>query len=647
MPPRSTPSAPTSKKAPAGKERPREKKSPLNTKVTFSIWYVLLAIWGVYLLQYGISHYYGPKRIPYSEFLQALNENRVLEVAITQDAIEGRMHPRHSGQPPAENATEPAKPETIIFSTVRVETDLSQQLAKFGVKFRGEIESTLWRDVVSWLIPIVVFGVGWFFIIRRMTPGAGMLSMGRSKAKVYMEKSIPTRFADVAGADEAKEELQEIIEFLKNPKVFTRLGGRLPKGVLLVGPPGTGKTLLAKAVAGEARTPFFSLSGSDFMEMLVGVGAARVRDLFQEARDKAPCIIFIDELDAIGKSRGPGGFSGNDEREQTLNQLLVEMDGFDARVGVIIMAATNRPEILDPALLRAGRFDRQVLVDKPDVHGREAILKVHARTVITAPDVDLLQIAQRTPGFSGADLANVTNEAALLAARRKKDAVEMADFEEAVDRVIGGLEKKNRVINPKEKRIVAYHETGHALVAAATPGADPVHKISIIPRGMAALGYTEQRPTDDRYLLSKTELLARIDVLLGGRVAEELVFGDVTTGAHNDLQRASDIARAMVTEYGMGETLGLASFPQRGQSMFLAQEGMGVNPREYSEATAARLDQEVKGILTGREAHVRALLTARTAQLHTIAARLLETEVMGQEEFMRLAESTPTGSIFP
>ena len=462
------------------------------------------------------------------------------------------------------------------------------------------------------------------------------MSFGKNKAKIVGEKDIQTRFDDVAGADEAKEELQEIINFLENSHLYQEIGGQMPKGVLLVGPPGTGKTLIARAVAGEAGVPFFSISGSDFVEMFVGMGAARVRDLFVQAREKAPCIIFIDELDAIGKARGAGMIGGHDEREQTLNQLLVEMDGFDTRVGIVIMAATNRPEVLDPALLRSGRFDRQILVDRPDINGREAILNIHAQKIKLADDVDLKVIAQKTPGFSGADLANAINEAALLAVRKNKQKVGMEELDEAVDRIIGGLEKKNRVINPKEKKIVAYHEVGHALVAALTSEAEPVHKISIIPRGLAALGYTQQRPTEDRYLMSHKELLSKIDVLLGGRVAEKIMFDSVTTGAGNDLMRATDIARAIVSEYGMGETLGLSTYPKQGAPVFLQSQQTFGGGREYSDETAAQLDREVKSILDQREKHVMDLLTSRKETMVKIAEKLLEKEVIYEEDFKKM-----------
>jgi cell division protease FtsH len=479
----------------------------------------------------------------------------------------------------------------------------------------------------------------WRFMFKKLGPGQGMLSLGglgRNRAKIYAQSEIGVTFDDVAGVEEAKEELQEVVEFLKHPKKFQNLGGRIPKGVLLVGPPGTGKTLLAKAVAGEAGVPFFSVSGSEFVEMFVGLGAARVRDLFAQAQEKAPCIIFVDELDALGKARGANPLGGHDEREQTLNQLLVEMDGFDPKKGVIIMAATNRPEILDPALLRPGRFDRQVLVDRPDIQGREAILRVHAKGVKLAPNVALKVLAARTAGFVGADLANLINEGALLAARRGKAQVEMADLEEAIDRVVAGLEKKARVMNPKERERVAYHETGHALVAASVPSGDPVHKISIIPRGIAALGYTLQLPTEDRYLLTRSELLDRLAVLLGGRVAEQITFGEVSTGAQNDLQRAADIARRMVKEYGMSERLGALAFEPERRPLFLpAGDGL-TGGKAYSEETAREIDIEVKRIVDETEGRVRTILTQGNGHLRALAQRLLEKEVLEGEELRQL-----------
>ena len=591
----------------------------------FSLWYVLIAIWGVLLLNNFIVTNYGPKNLPYSEFLAKLQDDQIEEVSITGDLISGKMKLKEDGEA-----------KDVDFVTRRVDQDLSTELAKHKVIFRAQPESTFLRDVLSWIIPIFIFFGIWYFLMQRLNPGSGVMAFGKNKARVYAEKDLDTRFSDVAGCDEAKAELVEIIDYLKTPERFQRLGGQMPKGVLLIGPPGTGKTLLARAVAGEAQVPFFSISGSEFVEMFVGVGASRVRELFTQAREKAPCIIFIDELDAIGKSRGGAIMGGHDEREQTLNQLLVEMDGFDPRVGVIIMAATNRPETLDPALLRAGRFDRQVLVDKPDVTGREQILLVHAKKIVLAPDVELAVIARKTPGFSGADLANAINEAALLAARKDKDAVGMPDLEEAVDRIMGGLEKKNRVINPKEKKIVAFHESGHALVATFTPGSDAVHKISIVPRGIGALGWTQQLPTEDRYLMTQPELLAKIDVLLGGRAAERLVFGETSTGAHNDLQRATDIARAMVAEYGMGKTLGPATYPRQNRPMFLSPEQASLGGREYSEATAGRIDVEVKEILEAADIRVDALLAGKRDVLNRVATALLDKETLDEAAFKEL-----------
>ncbi len=599
----------------------------MEKKHKFNIYYILMAVWGVLILQNLIFGQFRPKVIPYSEFIDAVMNDRVIEISVGQDTITGKMKT-------AENST-----EQLLFKTVRVDSDLSAKLAQHNVKFSGQVENTFFRSLLSWVIPIAIFYFIWFFLMRRMQMGqASMLQLGKNKAKVVGEDDIETRFTDVAGAEEAKEELVEIVDYLKDPKMYQDIGGRMPKGVLLVGPPGTGKTLIARAVAGEASAPFFSLSGSDFVEMFVGMGAARVRDLFTQARQKAPCIIFIDELDAMGKARGAGMIGGHDEREQTLNQLLVEMDGFDASQGVVIMAATNRPEVLDPALLRSGRFDRQVLVDRPDLRGREDILKIHSRKIKLAEDVDLKVIAQKTPGLSGADLANIINEAALLAVRKRKQKVGMPELDEAVDRLIGGLEKKNRVINPKEKQTVAYHEVGHALVAALTPGADPVHKISIIPRGLAALGYTQQRPTEDRYLMSRKELMGKIDVLLGGRIAEKLVFNDVTTGAGNDLMRATDIARAMVAEYGMGDTLGLSTYPRQRTPVFLQTQTSYTGGPEYSQETAAKLDAEIKNILDQREKHVTSLLTDNKETLEKVAQTLLEKEVIYEDEFKMILQ---------
>jgi cell division protease FtsH len=471
--------------------------------------------------------------------------------------------------------------------------------------------------------------------MRRMGRGPEFMSAGRSKAKILAEDQLDVTFNDVAGVDEAKEELKEIVEFLKDPKKFSYLGGKLPKGALLVGPPGCGKTLLAKAVAGEAKVPFFSISGSEFVEMFVGVGAARVRDLFARAIEKAPCIIFVDELDALGKARGMNPVGGHDEREQTLNQLLVEMDGFDTKKGVILMAATNRPEILDPALLRPGRFDRHILVDRPDITGRQAILEIHAKGVKLAKDVDFTALAGLTPGFVGADLANVINEAALLAARRGKKSVGMAEMEEAIERIVAGLEKKTRVMNKQERRIVAYHELGHALVALSVPNADPVQKVSIIPRGIAALGYTLQRPTEDRYLMTKSELIDKLTTLLGGRVAEELAFDEVSTGAQNDLVKATDIARSMVKEFGMSESMGLVAFERNRQSLYL-QNPQFPAAQEYSEKTSREIDAEIKRIVDEAHARARKILTKKKKILDKVAQILLKKEVIGGEELKQL-----------
>ncbi len=538
---------------------------PIEKKTHFSIWYFVLAMIILMAFQtYFLADQVG--QIPYNEFKKLLKSNKLSDIVIYEDLISGKVKAAEiEGLVSAETIKQLGKGKgDRSFVTARVQDpDLIKDLESAGIKFTGKLENKLVKFFTNWILPIAFFVVIWGFLMRRMGGASGgLMSIGKSKAKVYMEKDINIKFDDVAGIDEAKEELQEVIEFLKFPQKFQRLGGKIPKGVLLVGAPGTGKTLLAKAVAGEAGVPFFSMSGSDFVEMFVGVGAARVRDLFTQAQQKAPCIIFVDELDAIGKARGINPMGGHDEREQTLNQLLVEMDGFNTEKGVIIMAATNRPEILDPALLRPGRFDRHVMIDKPDVLGREAILKVHSKGVTLAPEVDLKVIAARTPGFVGADLANIVNEAALLAARKDKKEVDMKDFDEAIDRVIAGLEKKNRRMNEKEKEIVAYHEAGHAIVAEILPNADPVHKVSIIPRGIGALGYTQQLPTEDRYLMTKGELLDRMGVLLGGRIAEELHFKEISTGAQNDLLRATDIAERMVREYGMSD-LGVVTFEKR------------------------------------------------------------------------------------
>jgi cell division protease FtsH len=507
-------------------------------------------------------------------------------------------------------------------------------LEKNKVEYAGQFENPWVKELISWVLPMLILFAVWIIVFKKVGPGGSIMSFAKTKAKLYSKDETNVTFDDVAGVEEAKEELIELIDFLKNPEKFRNLGGKVPKGFLLIGPPGTGKTLLARAVAGEARVPFFSMSGSEFVEMFVGVGAARVRDLFHQAQQKAPCIIFIDELDALGKTRGGSSIGGHDEREQTLNQLLVEMDGFDSRKGIIVMAATNRPEILDPALLRPGRFDRQILVDRPDINGREKILQVHARQVKLGKEVDLRIIASRTPGFVGADLANVVNEAALLGARRNKSEVGMPELEEAIDRVVAGLEKKSRIMSKKEREIVAYHESGHALVAAFLPNTDPVHKVSIIPRGIAALGYTQYLPGEDRYLMTKSELLDRLCVALGGRVAEEIIFGEVSTGAHDDLQKATQIARRMVKEFGMSERLGLVTFERERKSLFL-DNGLGVG-KDYSEQTAYEIDLEVKRLIDETYDRVKEILETHRDKLEYLAKVLLEKEVVEGEEFKRI-----------
>jgi cell division protease FtsH len=531
----------------------------------------------------------------------------------------------------------------VPFYTVRLEDPkLVELLDAKSVKYQAQPSNRWLGEVLSWILPIALILGLWVFLFRRMgSAEGGIMSFGRSKAKIFHEDAVKVSFADVAGVDEAANELREIVEFLKNPKKYTTLGGRIPKGVLLVGPPGTGKTLLARAVAGEAKVPFFSLSGSDFVEMFVGVGAARVRDLFRQAESKAPCIVFIDELDALGKVRMQSPMGGHEEREQTLNQLLAEMDGFDAKKGVIVMAATNRPEVLDPALLRPGRFDRQVLVDKPDVKGREAILRIHAREVKLDPSVDLAIVAARTAGFAGADLANLVNEAALLAARRDKTAVDRRDFDEAIDRVIAGLEKK-RAMNPRVRRIVAVHESGHAIVATSLPNLDPVHKVSIVQRGFAALGYTMQLPVEDKYLHTRTELENQLAVLLAGRTAELLEFNEYSTGAQNDLQRATDIARAMVTEFGMSETIGPVNHEARRRSAFI-EAAMPVERGTYAEETARTIDNEVRRIITNAEATARRILEERRDILVKLSEKLLDEEVVEGEALREMLEGSEVG----
>ena len=613
-----------------------------------SIGYFFIALVLLFLLQTYLA---SPQveTISYSQFKALVKSALLANLSIGEKAIHGEIKPEGVKQalPPErlkvwEGKLKDSK-QGVPFVTIRVEDpELATDLEHAGINFKGEVINEWLPTVLSWVVPVVLFVLLWNFLFKRMGPSGGMMQIGKSKAKVYIEKKTGVSFNDVAGIDEAEEELIEVVEFLKNPQKYQRLGGHIPKGVLLVGPPGTGKTLLARAVAGEAGVPFFSISGSDFVEMFVGVGAARVRDLFSQAAQHAPSIVFIDELDALGKARGMNVLSSHDEREQTLNQLLAEMDGFDPNQNVIIMAATNRPEILDAALLRPGRFDRQVLVDRPDVKGREKILQLHAKKVKLSPTVELGVIAAKTPGFVGADLANIVNEAALLAARQGKDAVESSDFDEAIERVIAGLQKKSRVMNPREKKTVAYHEAGHALGAELMPGADPVSKISIIPRGVAALGYTQQLPTEDRYLMTRSELLARIYVLLGGRVAEEMIFGDVSTGAQNDLQKATEIARTMITQFGMSERLGLVALEGPRTPMFLPVPTQA--PRDYSEETARIVDEEIKKLLVECHNKVRDALMSQRQALEELAKLLLSKEVVERPELLAILKVRSIGS---
>jgi cell division protease FtsH len=591
-----------------------------NRRTRFSVLYFVVA----FLLLIGLNLVLSrgdSERIPYSELKQRVQQGQVERVRIQGQAI--------TAIPDSTLADAPD-----VWTTVRVDGDeaLVPLLESEGVVIEAATESWLGQALL-WLLPLGFMLLFWVWMLRRINPASGVMKVGKNRARIVGEEGTGVDFDDVAGADEAKQELVEIVEFLQEPEKFHRVGARIPKGVMLAGAPGTGKTLLARAVAGEAGVTFFSMNGSEFVEMFVGVGASRVRDLFEQAKANAPCIVFIDELDALGKARGAGGpMGGNDEREQTLNQLLVEMDGFDPQTGVIIMAATNRPEILDPALLRPGRFDRQVVVDRPDRQGREAILRVHAAKIKLARDVDLEVLAKRTPGFVGADLANLLNEGALLAARENKTEVSMSDLDAAIDRVIAGLEKKNRLVNEKERRIVAFHEAGHAIVAERVEHADPVHKISIIPRGIGALGYTQQLPEDERFLLQKQELLDRMAVLLGGRVAEEIVFDEISTGASTDLERVGELARSMVRQYGMSETLGPVGYEKQRQTFLQGADGGWPQPRSYSEDTARAIDDEVRSIVRQSLERTRTLLRAERGLLDRVADALLENEVVTREE---------------
>jgi cell division protease FtsH len=601
----------------------------IERRTQVGIWYFIAAFLAIVWLRDIWIASQGVESITYDRFQQALEQGRIDEVQIFGDRLRGTYRD-----------APPDGPRSFV--TPRVDLDLANTLEQYDVRFTGVVENTFLRDVLSWVLPAILFIGLWMFLLRRFADRqglGGMMAIGKSKAKVYMETDTQVTFEDVAGVDEAKAELQEIVEFLKDRERYGRLGARAPKGILLVGPPGTGKTLLARAVAGEAGVPFFSINGSEFVEMFVGVGAARVRDLFEQARLQAPAIIFIDELDALGRVRGVGGIGGHDEKEQTLNQLLAELDGFDPSKGLILLAATNRPEILDPALLRAGRFDRQVLVDRPDRVGRIQILDVHLKKIHLAADIDREQIAELTPGFSGADLANLVNEAALLATRRNADAVTLGDFTEAVERIVAGLEKRNRLLNARERRIVAHHEMGHALVAMALTGIDPVHKVSIIPRGIGSLGYTIQRPTEDRFLMTREELEDKLTVLLAGRAAEHLIFGHLSTGAADDLAKATDIARSMVARYGMDEGLGHATYEIERQT-FLGVPPVG-ETRTLSEDTTRRIDTAVRLIVNAAFERAERMLEQHRALLETGAQQLLAQETLDQSELAALKSRLP------
>jgi len=597
----------------------------MDNKQKYNVIFAIFAVFGILIIHEIWVEQQTITAVPYSQLETLLQQGKVAELSIREKYIAGELK-------------EPENGKKIIVAN-RVEPGLAEHLSKYNVPYTQVYESKFLATLLSWIIPALIFFGIWMLIIRKFADkqglGGGFMNIGKSKAKVYVEQQTGVTFEDVAGVEESKAELQEIVDFLKAPEDYGKLGARMPKGVLLVGPPGTGKTLLARAVAGEAGVPFFSISGSEFVEMFVGVGAARVRDLFEQARKSAPAIIFIDELDALGRARSAAGLGGNDEREQTLNQLLVELDGFDVSSGLVLLAATNRPEILDPALLRAGRFDRQVLVDRPDKLGRIAILKVHMKKIQMNTDVDASQVADLTTGFSGADLANLVNEAALLATRRQAADVAMVDFTQAIERIIAGLEKKNRLLNPREREIVAYHEIGHALSALALPGTDPVYKISIIPRGIGALGYTLQRPTEDRFLMTKEELEHKIAVLLGGRAAEKLIFNHLSTGAADDIARATDIARNMVTRYGMDPAIGFVVYEEN-QQTFLGQHGHGVNGCQISDSTAQQIDASVRKIIDDTFAVTYRLMELNRAVLERCAKVLLEKETLLEKELVEM-----------
>ena len=603
----------------------KKQQNSFNNFSKFSIIYILIGIFMVYMYQFYSTT--EKTTISYSQFKQLVEQGKIKKCKISEKYIKGTYIAKDN--------------KTKKFITVAVDDpDLVKDLQKHNVDFSGTITNTWLTNLIfGWILPFGFLFFLWWLMTKKMRgTSGGLFGFGKSRFKVYLNEKPDVKFSDVAGAEEAKQEIQEIVEFLKDPDKYKRLGGRAPKGVLLVGAPGTGKTLLAKATAGEAGTPFISISGSEFVEMFVGVGASRVRDLFNEAKKLSPCIVFIDEIDAIGKSRALNSLTSNDEREQTLNQLLAEMDGFDSSVGVIIMAATNRPEVLDPALMRPGRFDRQIIVDKPDVKGREAILKVHIKKIKIGNDVNVETLAKMTPGLVGADLANIVNEAALLAARENKDAVNMEHFEEAIERQLAGLKKKNRVIKEDEKKRVAYHESGHAIIAYLLPGADPVHKISIVPRGLSALGYTQQLPTDEKYLITKEDMLDKVAVLFGGRAAEEIVFGSISTGAQNDLMRATDIVRAIITQFGMDEKLGLVVFEKPGGNQFLTSEGILKERDEISEKTKELIDEEISRMM--REIYERAkkILLENRDKLEILANELLQKEIINEEELKAVME---------
>jgi cell division protease FtsH len=602
----------------------------MQKKHQFNLTYLFIAMGLLLLFQSFWANYSQVETIPYSKFQDLLKEKQVTNVVVGPSQIQGEFKTPQDGKK--------------YFATTRVDQPVADELQKYGIEYRGSTGHNIFTDILSWVLPILIFFAIWAFFFRRMAERqglGGLMNVGRSRAKIYVETKTGVTFEDVAGADEAKDELKEVVDFLKNPDRYGRLGARVPKGILLVGPPGIGKTLLARAVAGEAGVPFFSISGSEFVEMFVGVGAARVRDLFEQARKMKPCIIFIDELDSLGRSRTAGLMGGgNDEKEQTLNQLLAELDGFDPREGIVLLAATNRPEILDPALTRAGRFDRQIALDRPDRQARVAILKVHIKRIKAAPGIDLDRIAGITPGFSGADLANLVNEAALAATRRNADTVTMDDFTRAVERLVAGIEKRSRILSPKERKVVAYHEMGHALVASALPGTDPVHKVSIIPRGIGALGYTMQRPTEDRFLIERGELINRMAVLMGGRAAEEIIFSEISTGAADDLDRATDIARQMVTRFGMAEALGQRVYePQR--QAFFGEALVGTRPKDYSDETNREIDVAVRKLIDEAYAKAKATLQERRKELDQGTALLLEKETITPEDYPPLQGKKP------